>query len=495
MKKTLRFFSLVFTLLLLGSILASCLDEKEEAPGETSSDSQTILGDMGTTVPPDEEDIIVSRADYDDGIGENRYDGEKFRIFAQERFSGYAFSEGIVGDVIKDAIYERNLKVEERFGIDLVFILGAEEKMCNDFRTVVLAGSDEYDLFMGHQLYSAKIFTSGVFADWNQTGIDFSKPWFPAFVTDSVTINNRIYLTISDICLSTAARSTCIFYNMDIASQYNIENPYALVESGGWTLDKLTELAKDVYLDLDSDGTRSAADLYGASADATNNYVAGYIYSLQMDNVIIGADGRVLSNFGSERNLGIIEKLCYLFQDTAGGYMKDNFADNVARFTNGKVLFQHGVLEWGDTYYRTGCEFDYGILPYPKYDTAQKSYYSFPGGATSIIGLPITATRNELVRDVVTVMSAETWKVALPLYTEQSLKYKIARDEQSVTTIGLVLDGRVFDFAGMYDGFQGYTYSLYKMMQNRGNLASYIKTMDKIICKYYEKVAEMFYKN
>jgi hypothetical protein len=92
-------------------------------------------------------------------------------------------------------------------------------------------------------------------------------------------------------------------------------------------------------------------------------------------------------------------------------------------------------------------------------------------------------------------MSAETWKVALPLYTEQSLKYKIARDEQSVTTIGLVLDGRVFDFAGMYDGFQGYTYSLYKMMQNRGNLASYIKTMDKIVCKYYEKVAEMFYKN
>ena len=89
MKKTLRFFSLVFTLLLLGSILASCLDDKEEAPGETSSDSQTILGDMGT-VPPDEEDI-VSRADYDDGIGENRYDGEKFRILPRRGFQGMRF--------------------------------------------------------------------------------------------------------------------------------------------------------------------------------------------------------------------------------------------------------------------------------------------------------------------------------------------------------------------------------------------------------------------
>ena len=65
--------------------------------------------------------------------------------------------------MIKDAIYERNLKVEERFGIDLVFILGAEEKMCNDLRTAVLVGSDEYDLFMGPRRYSAKIFTSGVF--------------------------------------------------------------------------------------------------------------------------------------------------------------------------------------------------------------------------------------------------------------------------------------------------------------------------------------------
>jgi hypothetical protein len=93
------------------------------------------------------------------------------------------------------------------------------------------------------------------------------------------------------------------------------------------------------------------------------------------------------------------------------------------------------------------------------------------------------------------VLSAETWKVALPLYTEQALKYKVARDPQSVATIQLVLDGRVFDFAGMYDGFQGYTYSLYKMMQNRGNLTSYIKTSDKIVLRYYEQVAEMFFKD
>ena len=390
MKRVIKLLSLVLALLLLCSILVSCLDKKEETPGETSSsDIQTLDGDRETTAPPDEQDIIAGRAVYDDGIGDNRYDGEKFRINAQQRFSKYAFSEGIVGDVISDAIYERNIKVEERFGVELVFVFGSEEKMCIDFMNLVLAGSDEYDLFMGHQQFSAKIFTSGVFADWNRTGIDFSKPWFPAFVTDSVTINNRIYLTISDICLSTAARSTCIFYNMEIASQYNIENPYLLVESGEWTIDKLTELAKDVYQDLDSNGTRSAADLYGASADATNNYVAGYIYSLKMDNINYGADGKVLSNFGSERNLGIVEKLCYLFQDTAGGYMKDNFADNVARFTNVRSSSSMGFLSGRH------------LLPhrlrvttafaYPKYDTAQENYYSFSGGATSIVGLPMTS--------------------------------------------------------------------------------------------------------
>ncbi|MGI6168058.1 MAG: hypothetical protein ACOYIA_08005 [Eubacteriales bacterium] len=215
MKKTARFSSLVLALILLGTILVSCMD-KNDAPGKDSSDSQTLAQSESTTAPPDEKDIIATRANYDDGIGNNRYDGEKFRINAQERFSRYAFSEGISGDVISDAIYERNIKVEERFGIELVFVFGSEEKMCTDFKTTVLSGSDEYDLFMGHQLYSAKIFTSGVFADWNEIGIDFSKPWFPAFVTESVAINNRIYLTISDICLSTAARSTCIFFNMDI---------------------------------------------------------------------------------------------------------------------------------------------------------------------------------------------------------------------------------------------------------------------------------------
>ncbi|NLW73506.1 MAG: hypothetical protein GX057_01225 [Clostridiales bacterium] len=68
-----------------------------------------------------------------------------------------------------------SLAPEDRFGIELVFVFGSEEKMCTDFKAIVLAGSDEYDLFMGHRLYSAKIFNTGVFADWNETGADFSK--------------------------------------------------------------------------------------------------------------------------------------------------------------------------------------------------------------------------------------------------------------------------------------------------------------------------------
>jgi hypothetical protein len=237
--------------------------------------------------------------------------------------------------------------VSERFNVDIVFKFGAEEAMCTDFKTTVLAGSDDYDLFMGHQLMAGKNFTSGVYADWIPTGIDFTQPWFPSFVSDAVEINGRIYLTISDICLSTAARSTCIFYNTDIAQRFNIPDVYEIVEGGEWTLDKLTELSKNVYTDLDGDGKRSDADQYGAICEMSNSYIAGYIYSLQMDNIVIGDNGSISNNLGSEKNLTAIEKLCALFFDTDGGYMQEAFAANVARFSDGLALFQHGVLEWG----------------------------------------------------------------------------------------------------------------------------------------------------
>lgn len=489
--------TLLIALFMLCTLFASCADNGDN-PGDTGA--STAKADTASPANGDtaasETDISGGRADVDDGIAAADYSGEKFRVYAQQRFAQYSFVKDYTGEVINDAIYERNARVSSRFGIELVYKFGSEEAMCVDFMNTVTSGSDEYDLFMGHQLYSAKIFNSGVYEDWNKTGIDFSQPWFPSYITNEVEVNKRIYLTISDICLSAAARSTAIFYNMKIADDYAIGNLYDIVKSGGWTIDKLYEISKSVYLDLDSSGSRTSGDLYGAICEKSNSYIAGYIYSLEMDNVVISATGSVTSNFGSEKNLDSIEKLCALFNDTEGGYMQESFANNVAYFTNGLALFQHGVLEWGDTYYRGGCEFDYGILPYPKLSETQEVYYSFPGGATSVIALPKTvkAERFPIVRDLVTALSAETWKSVLPLYTELTLKSKMARDEQSVEMIELVLGGRVFDFAGMYDGFSGYSYKLYTVMQNRGNLASYIKTTNKLITKHYQTIADVFYK-
>lgn len=492
-KSIIRVFICILTLSLVLTLITACTEPEEpDAPSTSDAPQSAAPGSESTTTAAAE----TERTEYDDGLAAADYGKADFRVFIQDRFKQYSMADGIMGDTINDDIYNRNLAVSERFNVNLQWILGKEEEMCRNFKTVMLAGADDYELFMGHHGYTGKVFTGGIFGDWNNTGIDFSMPWFPQYVIDNASINGHMYLIMSDICLSTAARSYCIFYNMGLAEQYNIGDIYSLVENGTWTLDKLTEMSKDIYSDLDGDNKKSADDLYGVRCEGSNSYIAGYIYSLEMDNVVIGNDGVVANNFGSERNLEIIEKLCYLFNDTEGGYMKDAFAVNHPRFVKEQCVFMHGVLEWGDTYYRNDCTFDYGIVPFPKYTESQENYYTLFGGATSIMGLPITVKQEkyDFVRDIVTALSAETWKVALPDYIETTLKGKVAQDQKSIDMIQIVLDGRTFDFAGMYDGYGGYLFKLYTNMQARARLSSFIKSGSKGVNYFFQNVADVFYK-
>ena len=58
----------------------------------------------------------------------------------------------------------------------------------------------------------------------------------------------------------------------------------------------------------------------------------------------------------------------------------------------------------------------------------------------------------EFVGVIAEALNAESWKRVVPAYYDISLKYKGARDEQSVAMLDLIVEGRIFDFGYVYGG-------------------------------------------
>ena len=109
-------------------------------------------------------------------------------------------------------------------------------------------------------------------------------------------------------------------------------------------------------------------------------------------------------------------------------------------FMREKTLIANGNLEmtqWG----MRDLELDYAIIPMPKWDEAQQGYYTSVGGSHDIQGVLITVQDTDFVGLIVEALNAESWKsVTLP-YCEAPLKYKGARDEDSLEMIDITAAG------------------------------------------------------
>lgn len=139
-----------------------------------------------------------------------------------------------------------------------------------------------------------------------------------------------------------------------------------------------------------------------------------------------------------------------------------------------------------------GYENDYGILPFPKWDAAQEEYYSVCDAGCNVLAVPITAQNTEMIGVMVESLSAYAWKTVLPTYYDIALDAKSTRDEESVEMLDIVLENRVIDFAYLYDGWNGWVFTLPELVSSKKGFASLYASKEPAKLKYYQKVLDFF---
>lgn len=416
--------------------------------GNNSRTEETVL----ETVDPYAETRIPHQ------VPKLNFKGETFHAAFIGHYSGshnngmfFAFEES--PDNMEAAVYRRTQKVKEYLNIEIAY---TEEVKSEEYQALFRAGDDLYQLLMlsipdENRYQEDMLWTAYIIKPYVSQGylynldtlpyVDFTADWWDREQMDVLRLGKNTYLGVSDFSITHPA---AIVFNKDIVEDNNLENPYDLVYSGKWTLDKFMELASSVINDVNGDGEYGEEDICGLLIGDQTQYNSFFPGCGQFVTKK-GENGRIELALNTEKSLDLFDKLATI-HDTNGFAYYTTVEEQLRCYENGKALFMLGFASTMED--MTNTEFDVGIVPFPKYNEEQEEYMSLAwGGMMGVSGI----IRNpELVGAALELLSWESDNLVVPTYYDVLLKTRYAHDPETRDMMDILFDSIVYEVAAAY---------------------------------------------
>ncbi len=497
-----RIFALLLALLLvLPAVGCAGTGGDTPTPSSVTAESVTQAPAGEDTQPPEETiDPLAQRRAEADNLPEADFDGRDFVVLGSDDggFAWHITVEDQTGEGVNDAIYARNLAIEERFHAKIGYYGIA------DYRDVgpliiqtVDSGDDSFSLVQYHVVASAANALEYCYLNWYDIPhIDFSRSWWSPSNAEDLTINGRCFLAMGDFALSTVGRTYVMIYDRDEAENYQLGNYfYDTVKEGRWTLDALGTVCRQVYTDKNGDGAANDGDYYGLGTDANSN-LNTYFWST--GNMIFSRSGtgELEYDYLTEHLVNVYDKCWSLLHETAGVWLGKGHRDGMLRFSEYGCLLCNAYLD-GTIIYLADFDHDYGVIPYPKYDEEQEEYRTMVDGNHEAMSVLISAQDLEFVGIMTEALCAESYKQVMPAFFDVCLKQRYASSPEDTEMMDLCVASRVFDFGYVYDNWRGAAFLFEDVLSDasRPDIVSYYeKNADKAE-KYYDEVMDLFWGN
>lgn len=448
MNRMLRITAAALSLITLLLLAASC---GNAGAGDTTTAAVTAAPDAGDTAREgyDKNGYIL------DTLGELDFKEAVIQtVYWSDVENQEYFAEQMDGSEVNDAIFTRNLAVEDRLNIKLEYVptLGNSGKAdaFNSFIQNAIAAGDRYDIISAHSRSIGLCAYNGLTQDLlDLSYLNFDMPWWQDSLLTTATINDQLHFVSGDISTNMLYMMYVMFYNKELLKTYELEDPYELVKAGTWTYDKLIEMSTGVYLDLDKDNTKSDGDQFGQAA-----------YTLHIDSYlwgsgIVGIDRNeagdlILSDdFKGEKCVALIDKLynyLTLSQDTI---LYSSGAKYKTAFAEGRNLF---ITDRADIaiYDLSDKTFELGILPVPKYNAEQQDYFTLLGNPFSLYAIPVNAADADMAAAVLECMASESYRTVTPIIFEITMKFKYSSTNHDSEIYDIVRDGAVYDLSRIF---------------------------------------------
>ena len=339
-----RISTLALALLLLLSSCGGVTEETEAAADTSAVETEAETGPLTE---------MEKRALVKDDLPDKDFGGMQFRISTKKGTLYEIDAEELTGDLLNDALYDRNLRIEERFNVEIVPIIteaGDGNTHVNSVKQSIIAADDAFDLAATYVFTSGSIVTEGYYLNWlNMPYNDLEQVWWISGVNDNFRVGDAIYAAVGDMCLSTLKLTYGIFFNRTRGMDYGITDTiYQTVQDGEWTLDYFMSTVEDIYEiyeDLAGVGVTDLFSLY-------KGWQKGGLYDLP------------ITAYKADKKIGSTKELTQLIKDAESKNIsfflyndalrinpdEQNATFNVIKKVNKKVFEESTYKEVYDTF-------------------------------------------------------------------------------------------------------------------------------------------------
>ena len=393
------------------------------------------------------------------------YGGETVGILYINLFNKGAelVSEELGLGVVSDAVFERNLLVEEQLGITYEYYPETIVTRVAEAQSLdIQSGLGDYDIVVNGTYLAVQPALEGKYINLSDLEyIDTSKHYWTQGYNDMVTFtnDNMQFLASGPMAISMFRFMYLTLYNKTLLESYQIPDLYDTVTNGEWTMDYQYSIIKDHYVDKDGDSKSSTGDFFGFITDSII-LMDPYMVSCDVAMIVKDPDTREMQyNAGAISKLSdVVDKVQRLYNDEStyvytpsdNGYdtvttshMMDHFAANNTLMATTLFLVMEGN-------YESLADMSYGIAPIPKFDTNQKEYRSYVQDQVSSFGISSVVSdpeRQEMLAAVLEAMAYHSYNLVRPAYYEVTVSERYMQDPQSNEILKLIFASLQFDFS------------------------------------------------
>ncbi|MBQ8410045.1 MAG: hypothetical protein IJY39_14390 [Clostridia bacterium] len=444
MKHIIKLISATIALLLICSVLFAC-DTTSPEQNTSDTEAQSASANIGT-----ESD---SETEYVPTIEKKDYGAEFFlSIYEADNPINYHWVEEGNNDAMSESIYNRQINIYEHLGVDIIgFPAGSHEGHAAEFMTAIKNKDGSVDTLVSHAYLGIPGYISGGYLrDFESVPeIDLGADYWNYDFMESLSLDGSMYIGYSDFNIP---KIYVISFNKDMMAKYTGEDEnwiYKTVTDYKWTLDEMIALANLVSIDTTGDG-KTQDDVYGITGHQWIPFSC-FMEASNIQLVDLNEAGTpvvsVYTSINASKTVTLIDKLSELAKSASSWFWYCTDPTPQISITSGRTLMmlQQSFGLIGNLNY----ELNFGVLPYPMYDEAQKDvgYRTQNWGGTLVI--PSYLESPEMVGETLELLAFYSKDVTVTFY-EKLLGKQVADAPNDSAMLDIIWDSVCSDIGLTY---------------------------------------------
>ncbi len=454
--------------LLCAFALTACKDEEGSASGSTSSSSSS------GTVSSVEDDFLYKDF-YEDTtvkilcVSTDRHTYGELQFVPNED-SNYA--------KVSDAVGSRNDLIEQNHGLKIEIY--ADKAPVAYLRDQQTAGTADFDLVCDSVDNMVQSIPEHLFWSIESEKLSIDESWWDRECMDAISIAGKSYFLSGDALITDDDNIYLYLYNKKMydenADLHAYGDIYDIVKEGKFTLDLFQEMCALVS-HADENGEWGFNATYGNLSHSYGATVLVNGCNFAMASTDPNTEDYFQLNVNSGLGQTVFDKVYQIMSDKQITQRAEliigqgsrpsqyGFSELEEMFVNQRGLFYNTTSSSISILKRTDMDFEFGVLPTPKYNEDQARYCNTVNRyQSSVIGIPICCKNMDAAYALLDALGyyGEGVKTA---YYQETLQLQTLSEEDS-EMLDLVYGSRFYDLGSYFNWGNGALINFYGSLIN-----------------------------